>query len=199
MSVFPYIFGTKRNGLPVFSGYASLPDSNTNEAVQMINKVQDKLSIDKMATRYDQLTFLAATEYIQQHEPKIVFISFGEPDESAHRGEYDKYLQQINNVDRMISQLWYFIQSNKKYKDKTTLLVTTDHGRGKKSKRWKNHDFIVNGSGETWLAIIGPHIKASGEIKERQQLYQEQIANSIAALLGLEFTAEHPVAEAIKF
>ena len=38
-----------------------------------------------------------------------------------------------------------------------------------------------------------------GEIKERQQLYQEQIASSIASLLGIEFMAEHPVAKAIQF
>ncbi len=111
----------------------------------------------------------------------------------------DSYLQQINNADRMISQLWYFVQSNENYKDKTTLLVTTDHGRGKNEKKWQDHDFITSGSGQTWLAVIGPDIEAGGEMKNRQHIYQKQIANSIASLLGLRFISNHPVANAIDF
>ncbi len=60
-------------------------------------------------------------------------------------------------------------------------------------------DFIVKGSGQTWLAAIGPDINATGEIKARQQLYQKQIAGTVTYLLGLKFLAEHPVAKVINF
>jgi len=99
----------------------------------------------------------------------------------------------------MISQLWYFIQSNPDYKNKTSLLITTDHGRGKKIKHWKSHNFLLRGSSDIWLALMGPGIKPEGEIKTKQQLYQEQIAGTIAWLLGTNFTAaDHPVAEPIE-
>ncbi len=198
-NVFPFILGTERNKLPVYSGYTSLPDSVTNTSINMINRLQEIIKSNKKDTRYDQLTFLAATEYIQQHAPKVIFISLGEPDESAHKGEYDKYLQQINNADRMISQLWYFIQSNSTYKNKTTLLITTDHGRGEKNSTWTKHDTFIKGSGNAWIGIMGPDINPDGEMKQHQKLYEEQIANSVASLLGLQFITNHHVAKAINF
>jgi len=39
----------------------------------------------------------------------------------------------------------------------------------------------------SWLAMIGPTIQPLGEIKENQQLYQEQIADLIAGLVGEKF------------
>jgi hypothetical protein len=57
---------------------------------------------------------------------------------------------------------------------------------------------LLSGSADIWLALMGPDIKAEGEIKAKQQLFQEQIANTIAWLLGINFTAEHPVAEPIE-
>ncbi|TKK66169.1 phosphoglyceromutase [Ilyomonas limi] len=196
-SIFPKILGTQRNELPVYSGYTPLPDT-ANARVQLLNKLQEEVIVDTNATRYDALTFVAAKEYVAQHLPKVVYISFGDPDECAHRGEYDQYLQSLNNIDRMIAQLWYFIQSNPNYKDKTSLLITTDHGRGKKVKHWKSHNFLLRGSADIWLALLGPDIKPAGEIKMKQQIYQEQIANTIAALLGTNFTTGHPVAEPIE-
>lgn len=196
-SIFPQILGTQRNDLPVYSGYTPLPDT-ADEGVQMLNQIQQEVVVDTTAPRYDALTFVAAREYINQHLPKVVYISFGDPDECAHKGEYDQYLQSLNNIDRMISQLWYFIQSTPGYKDKTSLLITTDHGRGKRVKHWKSHNFLLRGSADIWLALMGPDIKPGGEVKAKQQLYQEQIANTIAWLMGASFTAEHPVAEPIE-
>ncbi len=198
-SVFPFILGQQRNDLPVFSGYETLPDTATNSTMKMLNSVQDKVVIEKKATRYDILTFLSAKEYIKQHQPKVVFMSLGETDESAHGSHYDSYLQEAAQVDKMIADLWYFIQTNQTYKNNTTLLITTDHGRGYKNNQWNKHSFLVKGSGEAWLAVIGPGIEPMGEIKVPQQLYQKQIANSIAALLGISFKTEHPVAQGIKF
>ena len=161
--------------------------------------MQDKIVVEKNSTRYDALTFLSAKEYIKQHQPKVVFISLGETDESAHGRHYDNYLQQAAQVDKMIADMWYYIQTNPFYKNKTTLLITTDHGRGSKTDQWHKHSFLTKGSGEAWLAIIGPGIKPLGEIKEPQQIFQKQIANSIATVLGVPFLTEHPVAKAINF
>ena len=198
-SVFPYILGQQRNDLPVYSGYETLPDTANNATLNLLNEVQDKIVIEKKSTRYDAITFLSAKEYIKQHQPKVVYISLGQTDESAHSSRYDNYLQEAAQVDKMIADLWYYIQTNPAYKNKTTLLITTDHGRGSKTNQWNKHGYLTRGSGEAWLAVIGPGIKPLGEIKEPKQIFQKQIASSIAAILGVQFLTEHPVAKAINF
>ncbi len=196
--VFPYILNKTRNGLSINSGYDSL-EENGNFDLHVFNKAQENLIEEKTSTRLDVLTFIAATEYIKVHKPKVVFIGLGQCDEDAHGKHYDKYLQHLNDADKMIQQLWYYIQSTAEYKNKTTLIITTDHGRGKRNKKWTEHDVLVNGSGDAWLAVLGPDTNADGEMQLSQQLYQKQIASTIAKFLGYDFTANHPVAKAIDF
>ena len=197
-NVLKYILNKDRNGLPIYSGYDSI-DENNNLDLHIFNAAQENLVAEKKDTRLDALTFIAATEYIKINKPKVVFIGFGECDEDAHRGEYDQYLQHLNEDDKMIQQLWYFIQSTSEYKDKTTLIITTDHGRGRKFTKWLDHDALIKGSGDAWLAVIGPDTQPLGEIQMPQQLYQKQIASTIAGFLGFHFTANHPVAKSIDF
>lgn len=198
-SLFPFILGKERNDLPVYSGYETLPDTGTNETMKTINDLQENIITTKKATRYDAVTFLAAKEYIKTHEPKVVLISLGETDEWAHSRRYDQYLLHAAEADKMIGDLWNFIQTNPAYKNKTAMLITTDHGRGSKSNQWNNHGLFTAGSGQTWLAALGPGIEARGEIKEPQQVYEKQIAATIAALLGLDFSLPHTVAAEVNF
>jgi hypothetical protein len=186
-SIFPYILGQSRNGLPVYSGYSTLPDTAINDTQALLHELQDQVIVEKKATRHDAITFLSAFEYVKTHQPKIVMIAFGETDESAHDARYDQYLQHASDADRMIANLWYYIQSNPMYKDKTALLITTDHGRGKKTHQWHAHNFMTPGSGQTWLAAIGAGVDVKGELKVPSQLYQKQIAATIASLLGVHF------------
>jgi hypothetical protein len=44
---------------------------------------------------------------------------------------------------------------------------------------------------------MGPGIKAKGEVKASQQLYQKQFAQTMASLLGIQYVAEHPIGEKI--
>ena len=184
--------------MKVYSGYDSVEEKG-NFNVHIFNKAQENLVEEKTGIRLDILTFIAATEYIKANKPKVVFIGLGECDEDAHNGQYDKYLQHLNEADKMIQQLWYYIQSTSEYKNTTTLIITTDHGRGKRGDKWREHDSVVKGSGDAWLAVMGPDIKPEGEMQIPQQLYQKQIASTIAMLLGYNFTGNHPVAKSIDF
>ena len=91
----------------------------------------------------------------------------------------------------MIAGLWHWAQTTPGYKDNTTFIITTDHGRGKRSEKWSSHGRFIGGSSQAWLAIIGPGINPLGEIKEEQQLYQQQLAQTIARLLGEEFEMDN--------
>jgi hypothetical protein len=185
-SVFPYILNEDRNDLVINSGYHTM-ESSVSEGQQMINAVQTTAVETKGETRYDQLTFLTAREYIHKKQPKVVFIGLGETDEFAHQGRYDLYLEQANKTDRMIAELWHYIQTTPGYKDNSTLLITTDHGRGSRDSKWTSHSTFIRGSSQTWIALLGPGIEPKGEIRDDQQYYQNQIAGMIAQLVGEKF------------
>ena len=194
-NVFPYILNEERSNIPVNGGY-ELAEEEMG-AFNIINRVQDSVQ-NKEATRYDQLTFLHAKEYISRHHPKVMLLGLGETDEFGHKGEYDNYLQQANNVDKMIAELWYMVQTDPFYKNNTIFIITTDHGRGSRPARWYSHSMLTKGSGETWLAMIGPGIKPVGEMKSNTQIWQKQIAATVAELLHQDFEANHPVAAAFR-
>jgi hypothetical protein len=46
--------------------------------------------------------------------------------------------------------------------------------------------------------VVAPGVEAKGEIKTQMQLFQQQLAQTIATLLGKEFKAKHKIAGAIK-
>ncbi len=111
---------------------------------------------------------------------------------------YDQYLQSAHAEDKMIADLWQYIQSTPQYKDKTTLFITCDHGRGDKVKEeWQHHGKKIEGADQIWFAVIGPDTKAGGEAKQPQQFYQKQFAASFAAMLGMEFKPSHATAAPI--
>jgi len=187
-NVFPYILNKNRNGLMINSGYEQIQCDSLNATLNMINSVQEKGIVNKTSVRYDMLTYTTAKEYIKNNKPRVVVIGFGEADDFAHQKRYDLYLQQANQVDQMIGELWNVVQTTDGYKDNTSFIITTDHGRGNNPKHWSGHGFFITGSSQTWLAMMGPHIDPLGERKEKEQLYTKQFAATIAKLTGEEFS-----------
>lgn len=193
--LFPYILNKKRNSLKLNSGY-NFKHTET-EGNCPIDEVQENI-YHKGHTRYDQLTFLKAKEYIIQNHPKVALLSLGEADEAAHGNNYDIYLQKAKEFDGMVADLWYLAQTDPFYKDNITFLITTDHGRGKNENTWDKHNFFIKGSGEIWLALIGKNVVPEGEIKRNDTIYQKQLASTIALLLGQPLKLNHAVALPLK-
>lgn len=195
-NIFPYILNEQRSAIMVNSGYESLRNEDGDPEYPLIDSVQ-QLVRDQGHTRYDELTYISAREYIREKHPRVLLLAFGEADEFAHHGHYDHYLASIHNTDRMLSELWYYVQTDPFYKNNTTFIITTDHGRGRKKNTWTDHLFLIKGSREIWMAVIGPGIRALGEIKNKQFISQKQIAATVAALLGKQFHCEHKVGKRI--
>lgn len=194
--VFPYIINEPRSGVYVNSDVDTLKFDNEN--LKLINDMQF-LTPRPIDVRPDVITYMAAREYFKAYRPKVLYIAFDETDDLGHAGEYDQYLKSAYAEDAMLADIWNIIQSDSQYKNKTTLIITCDHGRGDVIKdQWKDHGEKIKESGETWLAVIGPDTKTMGEVKTTEQLYQRQYAATIAALLGLEFSAEHPIGKPIR-
>ncbi|MEO6290719.1 MAG: alkaline phosphatase family protein [Ginsengibacter sp.] len=194
--VFPYILNKHRSGIYVNSDTDSLP--YTTEKFKLIDDIQS-LTTRPIGVRLDVLTYIAAREYMKEMKPKVLYIAFDETDDLAHAGMYDLYLASAYAEDRMIEDLWNYIQSTPQYKNKTTLIITTDHGRGDKVKEnWQTHGSKIEDAGQIWIAAIGPDTKVMGEITTNKVLYQEQLAATFAKLLGFTFTANHTVAAPIE-
>ncbi len=174
--VFPYILNQPRNHILVNSGYDSIAYGAKGDMQKVINAVQKYGVAEKEATRYDVLTFVTAMDYIRHQQPKVVYLSFGETDEFAHSGRYDQYLQSANQFDKMLLELWYMAQTTPGYRNNTSFIITTDHGRGKNTAAaWKVHGPFTPGSGEVWRAAIGPAVEPLGEITAAGKSYQKEL------------------------
>lgn len=194
--VFPYILNTQRSKLFVNADVDTLRFKVPS--LQLINDMQ-LLTTRPINVRPDVFTYFAAREYMKAFQPKVLYIAFDETDDFAHGGEYDQYLKSAFAEDAMIADLWNYIQSTPAYKNKTTLIVTTDHGRGDAIKdNWRHHGEEIEDAGQIWIAAIGPDTEPLGEIKTEGLLYQKQFAATFARLLNLKFTAAHPVADPIE-
>lgn len=195
-NVMPYIINEERSEIPVNSGYHDT-DADTDPLDLLITQVQETVP-HKGNTRQDMLTYARARNYIESQHPRVVFLGLGETDEYAHKGRYDQYLNKAHQVDQMIADLWYYVQTDPFYKDNTTFIITTDHGRGSRTDKWSQHGFWVKGSGQIWIAMIGAGVAADGERKDKERIYQKQVASTVSILLHEKFRAEdHPVAAPI--
>jgi len=173
-------------------------EGNISEREALLNQLQEFIQ-NPHGPRYDAFTFFYAFEYLKRSRPRVMFISFDETDEHAHGGRYDEYLKSAHKTDEMIRMLWEWIQSQGDYKDQTTILISTDHGRGNgASHSWKKHGRFSFGSSQIWFAVIGPGTPPKGEIKTVSQYYQKQIAKTAAAFLGLNYSHIKPVGHVIE-
>lgn len=183
--LFPYILNEERSKVYVNSGYE--PDSGTDlsKTQLILNRIQSHPDHSKEPERNDLLTFLAAREYILKHQPKVMYIGLGGTDTYGHGRKYGQYLKEANQADRIIADLWNLVQTTPFYKDKTTFVITTDHGRGNKSTTWNKHGTFVTGSSQTWIALLGSRVKPLGEVSGGVQLFQKHIAGTVGYLLGV--------------
>ncbi len=197
--VFPYIVNEERSGIPVNAGFRKATDKKLSRKEKFLNEIQPQVPSPWATVRLDAFTHHYALEYIKKKKPKLVYIAYGETDDFAHNGKYDAYLNSAKQTDAFIQELWQFVQSHRKYKNKTTFIITTDHGRGFETKAaWKSHGKTIKGSNEIWIAAIGPDTPALGERKVVEKTLQSQIAKTMARLLGKEYgNAEFEVGEVI--
>lgn len=183
--LFPYILDKEEKGSYVLnSGLQKIDGKNLTPAQALLNVLQDKAPDKEAATRYDELTYIACKEYILKNKPSVVLLSFSGTDNAGHKKRYDQYLQEANNADRMIGELWRLLQSMPDYEGRTTFLITTDHGRGKKKTNWSDHGFFVSGSSQTWYALLGNKVVPHGEMKMKTQVYQKDLNALITEILS---------------
>ncbi|GAA4335332.1 hypothetical protein GCM10023149_43270 [Mucilaginibacter gynuensis] len=193
-----HIVNRNRNHMPLINPFEEVQGTHLTEAQQLANEMQNYLpNYFGTSVRWDANTYAIAKTYLSANHPKAMYIDFVDPDDLGHAGQYDYYLDAAHYLDAMIAGLWKYLQADSFYKDKTTLVICPDHGRGVGSQ-WTGHGSGSAHSNETWLVVMGPDTPALGEIKTTSQIFQDQIAQTIANLLSFEFKTDHPVGAPVK-
>lgn len=175
-SLFPYIFNKNRSGFYVNS------ENNLFEGNFSAPVLKDE---ENNSLRIDSDTYEAAKNYIIKNHPRVLHIGLSGTDTYGHKKQYDRYLYQAHLADKIISGLWNLVQSSLFYRDNTTFIITTDHGRGSSDDNWYKHGLLVKGSSQTWVALLGNGIKSLGENKRPAQLYEKQVAGTMGYLLNI--------------
>ena len=187
------IVNASRAGFVANSGYEPLTAPPVTDRLALINRLKDETRVWEDEP-FDSFPFQTALEYLRLHRPRVLYLSLGEPDEWAHQGNYPQYLRSAHRVDQYLRQLWETVQSMDQYRNKTTLIFLTDHGRGQTPLEWKSHGEKIAESKFIWMAFLGPDTRALGERNKIAPVTQSQIAATLAALLGEDYAAAVPKA-----
>jgi hypothetical protein len=190
--VLPFILNAGRSRLPVGTGYTPVARPATPRQRE-INELAGDLPAFWDYGPLDVPIVYAALDSLATSTPRALYLMLGEGDEWAHAGRYDLYLDATRRADRFIARLWNTLQSLAAYKGSTTLIVTTDHGRGATTKDWKDHGRKVPAAENTWIAAIGPAVPAMGP-RQGVTVTAAQIAATVAAVVGEDFRAASPAA-----
>jgi hypothetical protein len=196
--VMEFILNRERSRFPLQTGWTPVEDHLLTPGQRQVNEMVNRLPRLWRGNVYDMITFQAAKEYLVKHQPRVLYIGLGETDEWAHARRYDLYLEAANHSDRYLRELWELLQSLPQYKEKTALVVTTDHGRGLGSD-WTNHSAQTAGAEYIWIGALGKDVPSLG-VRENTETTQSQVAATLAALLDIDFNkAVPPAAQPIPF
>jgi hypothetical protein len=188
--VLPSILNVARSGISVGSGFDLVQDEK-NDRGRAINQLSSDLPALWGYGPFDAPVVYAALESLRTSRPRVMYIMLGETDEWAHRADYEMYLDAAYRADRFISRVWETLQTSSAYAGKTTLLLTTDHGRGASLADWMNHGREVPAAESTWIAALGPGVPPAG-VRKAIAVTTSQLAATIAGLLGEDFQAAKP-------
>ena len=138
--------------------------------------------------RLDDTTYRHAIKILSKKHPHLSLIQFKEPDVSGHANDWPGYIEGIKNTDKLVSYIWNFLQNDKFYKGKTTLMVSNDHGRH--DDGWMNgfinHGDNCNGCRHIELFAIGPDFKKGAVIHNTYE--QIDIAATVNYIMNLGMT-----------
>jgi hypothetical protein len=192
------IFNIPRSHLYIQAGAtpppAATPPTPRQELLARLYRTTLALEDGDVTDSFVQVTLL---DYVKAAKPRVVFVGYGDTDEWAHSGRYDQLLESAHKSDSFARELWDTMQAMPQYRDQTTFIITTDHGRGSGLADWKEHGRLEQpGSENVWMAIIGPDTQPLGERHAVPPVKQAQIAATIAALLGSDYRSVEPRAAA---
>jgi len=171
-----------------------MPYATDDPAIRRLDALQDD-AVAWSEERFDAFTTAFAFDYLKRERPRLLYVALGDTDEWAHAGQYGFVLDSLRRTDEFLRELWTWMQSQPQYRGRTTLIVTTDHGRGVTTRDWTNHGPKVEGAQDIWIAIATPGDSRRGEWRDSPTLRQGQVAATVSAAFGLDYAASEPDAD----
>ena len=195
-ATFKDIFNVARSHLPIHVGWDPPYEGKLTPREELLNRLYATTTRFDFEDAYDSFLQVPLLDSFQKQQPRVLFVGYGETDNWAHQGRYDLVLHAAHHVDHYIEELWNILQALPAYHDKTTFIITCDHGRGSGPVEWKDHGVEQKGSENVWIAVIGPDTPPLGERTNVGPVVQAQIAATLAALLGKNYPKAEPAAAA---
>lgn len=190
--VLPWILNGPRSGLPIWSGFEVPAGTVRLTATESLGEMVEHGRTVWSGVLLDTFVGYAARHTVRELKPRALYVSYGETDDWAHEGNYERYLKAAHEFDRFLSGLWALTQSMPEYRGNTTFIITVDHGRGSAPVAWRNHGKEIPESAYIWLAVLGPDTPALGELGKTPLMVQNQIAATVAAFVGQDYHAAFP-------
>jgi hypothetical protein len=135
--------------------------------------------------RSDSITHAHTLQILQTLHPRLLLVNYKDPDVYAHAGNYAGYLAAIQKTDAYIAEVWAAVQSDPALKDKTTLIVTNDHGRHLNgvSNGYISHGDGCGGCRHIELFALSPDFKKNAVMQVPYE--QIDITSTIAEMLHI--------------
>lgn len=185
-AVFSGIVEHTPGAITVNAGVQPLPSQDP--LIRQLNELQHEIRAPWDLIRPDALTFRLAMHHLKTERPRLLYLALDETDDWAHDGKYDLVLDALARTDRELQELWTWLQADTQYRGRTSLLITTDHGRGRTPSDWRSHGNTVPGADEIWAAFVGPVTTRRGEWRDAPTLVQNQLAATVARWFGLDLS-----------
>lgn len=193
-ATFKDIFNQQRSGLTMQIGWDKPASGELTPRQELLNQLYETTTHFDDELTFDSFMQAALLDHLKVSHPRALFVGYGETDDWAHAGRYDLVLKSAHQFDAFVKQLWDTMQSIPEYRDQTTFIITTDHGRGSGMEQWKEHGVEEKGSENIWIAVIGPDTPPLGERSNVPTVTQSQIAATVAALAGKNYRQAQPLA-----
>jgi hypothetical protein len=190
--VFNWIGEHEEGAVTINAGHA--PYEATDPEIKVLSKLQAEQLSPWDSVRFDYFTVRFAMHHLQQYQPRVLHIALGETDDWAHGGDYSHVISSLARNDQQLKDLWAYLQRTPRYRDKTSLIITVDHGRGNTIKDWTDHGERVPEAQYIWMAFISPDVALRGEWKDAETIYQNQVAATLCRFLKLDYSEQNPQA-----
>jgi Metalloenzyme superfamily len=191
---FKNILNVARSHLPLQVGWDLPYHGNLTPPQQLLNRLYETTTRLDDEDLYDAFLQVPLLDSLDKEHPRVLFVGYGETDNWAHSGRYDLVLHSAHAFDGYVRELWERLQAIPAYRDSTTFIITTDHGRGSGLVEWKEHGIEQKGSENIWIAVMGPDTPSLGERRRIAEVHQAQIAATVAAFLGKDYPHAVPAA-----
>lgn len=150
--------------------------------------------------RDDAITVENVKSVMTRYSPNIIVINLKDVDSRGHANDWNGYINAIKTTDASIREIWDYVQSLSAYKDKTTLIVSNDHGRHLDSMGgFARHGDSCDGCRSIEFFAMGPDFKKNTTLSTGDY-EQIDITSTMAELLGfpLEYAKGKVIREIFK-